>query len=142
MHTISSMSLAEAPARALAAVVAANGHINDSELDRLAQLDAFRRLGVTRERFVALARECVDAMGAALCEQSWLRAEQRIYLDQLLESVDSREQRLLVCRLAAAVITADGCVTQDERLVYDHARARWHISQDMITQAILQERVN
>jgi hypothetical protein len=139
MHTIPSRSHLEAPARALAAVVAAKGHIDGRELDRLAQLDAYRRLGVSRERFVELARESVDAVGAALCEQSWLRAEQRVYLDQLLEEVDTRQQRLLVCRLAAAVITADGCVTQDERLVYDHARARWHITQEMVTQAILQD---
>ena len=139
MHTIESITVAESAACVLAAVVAAKGYVDDREIQRLAELDAFRRLGVTRERFTDLARDCVAEFGASLCEVSWLRAEQRTYLDRLLEAVDSRPQRLLVCRLAAAVVTADGCVTQDERLVYDHARARWHITQDMVTQAILHD---
>jgi len=42
--------------------------------------------------------------------------------------VPADESRVLVCRLAAAVITADGLVTHDERLVYEHALARWRIS--------------
>ena len=46
-----------------------------------------------------------------------------------------------VCRLAATVITADGRVTHDERLVYDHALARWRINQSDVTHAILDDRV-
>ena len=139
MHTIESMVTARSAARVLAAVVAAKGYVDDREIQRLSELDAFGRLGVTRDCFVELARDAVAEFGASLSELSWLPSEHRAYLDRLLEDVDSRQQRLLVCRLAAAVVTADGCVTQDERLVYDHARARWHITQDMVTQAILHD---
>ncbi len=142
MHTIESMVTARSAARVLAAVVAAKGYVDDREIQRLAELDAFGRLGVTRDGFVELARDAVAEFGTSLCELSWLTSEHRAYLDRLLEDVDSRQQRLLVCRLAAAVVTADGCVTQDERLVYDHARARWHITQDMVTQAILHDQAH
>ncbi len=53
----------------------------------------------------------------------------------------TKSDRILVCRLAAAVVTADGRVTHDERLVYDHALVRWRISQSDVTHAILNDRV-
>ncbi len=131
---------AEALAHALAMIVAANGRVDDQELQSLEQLDAFERIGVSRERFVALARTCVSEVGTQLCERSWLSAAHAAYINALLDAVPDDERRMLVCRLAAAVITADGRVTHDERLVYDHALARWRISQASVTQAILQDR--
>jgi len=132
---------AEASAHALAMIVASNGRIDDEELHALDQLGAFRRLGVRRERFIDLARSCVRDVGTQLCERSWLCAEHLAYIDALLDAVQSTESRMLVCRLAAAVVTADGHVTDDERLVYDHALARWHITHDSVTQAILHDPV-
>jgi hypothetical protein len=133
-------SSAEAPAHALAMIVVANGHIADSELRVLDELDAFNRLGITRHRFVALAQACLNDIDARLSERSWLRVEDLTYLDALFDRVKSPDQRLLVCRLAAAVIVADGCITDDERLVYDHARSSWRISQEAVSQAILSDR--
>lgn len=122
-------SPAEASAHALAMVVAANGRIDELEMGALDQLGAFRHLGVSRERFVELARACLADVGGRLCEHSWLSAEHLAYVNALLDAVAGGEQRALVCRLAAAVIAADGRVTHDERMVYDHALARWRISE-------------
>ena len=129
----------EAAAHALALVVATTGRIDDCELRVLDGLDAYRRLGASRKRFVALAQACVSEVGADLCQRSWLLPEQRCYVDRLLDAVSDPEQRLLVCRLAAAVITADGCITGNERLVYEHTLGRWGISQERISQAILRD---
>jgi tellurite resistance protein len=132
---------AEASAHALAMIVASNGRVDEQELRALDQLGAFRRLGVSRERFVELARACVRDVGAQLCERSWLCADHLLYIDALLDAVPDAESRMLVCRLAAAVVTADGHVSDDERLVYDHALARWHISHAGVTEAILHDPV-
>lgn len=129
----------EASAHALAMIVAANGHIDEREMSVLDQLDAFRRLGVDRERFLELARSCVLDVGAHLSERSWLCADHMAYVDSLLDAVRNPDDRMLVCRFAAAVITADGRVTHDERLVYDHALARWRIIPSQVTQAILHD---
>ncbi len=67
------------------------------------------------------------------------RRNQR-YVDDLLDAIDDPRQRLLMCRLAAAVITADGRVSSDERLVYDRMRVRWGISEPMVAQAIRSDR--
>lgn len=129
----------EAPAYALAMMVAANGHVDERELHALEQLDAFRRLGVPRERFEQLARECLVRVGHGLAERSWLAFDDLVFVDGLLDAVHDPAQRLLVCRLAAAVITADGRVSHDERLVYDHALSHWHIRPEDVAQAILKD---
>jgi len=141
MHTETAQS-AEALAGVLAMMVAANGRIDERELHTLDELDAFRRIGVDRERFVEMARTCLQEIGTHLREKSWLRATDVIYLDRLLDEVRDPGQRLLICRLAAAVITADGRVSSDERMVYSHALARWNVSQTMVAHAILHDRAH
>lgn len=130
----------EAAASALAMLMAADGRVDEREILTLAALDAFRRLAVTRQRLLDLANQSLDDTAAQRCGRLWLSAADRACLDKLLDAVPSQPERLLVCRLAAAVVTADGRVTPDERLVYDHMLARWGVTQSMVTDAILHDR--
>ena len=129
----------EAPARVLALMVAANGRFDPNELNTLEELDAFGRLGVPRARFEMLVDDCLKTVGHHLGDCSWLRAPDQVYIDRLLDAVNDPKERLLLCRLAAAVITADGRVSSDERLVYEHALTRWHVSAAMVAQAIRED---
>ena len=95
---------------------------------------------LSRERFVDVARACLEDIGSGLCEHAWLRATDVLYRDRILDAVPDPNQRLLACRFAAAVITADGQITPDEQMVYNHALARWRVSQAMVSQAILDDR--
>jgi hypothetical protein len=126
----------ESPARAVALMVAANGRIDERELHVLDRLDAFRRLGVARERFVELARSCLSEIGPDWLPQIWLDPMHARYIDGLLDSVRTARERLMVCRFAAAVIVADGRVTSDERIVFARALGRWHITHTMVSHAI------
>lgn len=128
-----------AAARVLALMVASNGRADPRELQALDELDAFGRLGVPRAHFTALVHECLQEVGTGLAECSWLRARDQAYVDRLLEPVSDPQERLMVCRLAAAALTADGQVSGDERLVFDHALSRWHISRSMLSEAILRD---
>lgn len=132
-------SASEAPARALAVMVAANCGIDDCELQVLDELDAFRRLNVSRQRFVELVRACARDIGANLGEHSWLCTSDEAYVDGFLDAVTDLELRLLICRLADAAIAADGAVTNGERLIYCHALTRWRISQERVSEATLRE---
>jgi len=132
----------EAPAGVLAMIVAANGRIDERELRAIDGLDGFRQIGVSRDRFVELAQACLADVGCGLCEHAWLRDSDVQYIDRLLDEVADPEQRLLVCRLAAAVMAADGRVTPDEQMVYAHALARWHISQAMVVNATPGDRIH
>ncbi len=129
-------STQDAPARVLALLVAANGDIQADELSMLERLDAFGRLGVSRGRFIELAQRCLDELGSNLREQSWLRVTDLIYVNGLLDAVDDEALRMLVCRLCAAAITADGRVSREERMLYNHALARWRINSQQVSEAI------
>lgn len=131
-----------AAARVLALLVSANGQVDDAELARLEDLQAFDRLGVGRDAFVQMAQRCLADVGAGLCERSWLRTSDMLYVDALLDAVPDAAMRLLVCRLCAAAITADGKVSGDERLLYGHMLARWRIDQDQVAQAIRDDRLH
>lgn len=129
-----------AAARVLALMVAANGRADPREVQALEQIDAFERLGVPREHFLALVDQCLKEVGHGLAECSWLRVRDQAYVDALLDAVVDPQERLMVCRMATAALTADGQVSPDERLVYDHTLARWHINRSMVTEAILHDR--
>lgn len=129
-------STVEAPAHVLAMMVAAHGRVDERELRALDALEAFRQLGVGRQRFVDIAQACVRDLGTGLCERSWLSTEEIHYVDALLDAVPDPRQRLLVCRLGAAAFIADGGVTDDERLVYDHVCAHWRIRSDDLPPAM------
>ena len=129
----------EAPARVLALMVASSGRIDERELRILEELDAFRRLGVSHQRFLELAQTCLGDFGADLAERSWLSLDDSLHLVGLLDAIAVPGQRLLVCRLAAAVITADGNVSGGERHVYGFTLARWGITQEQVAQAIRQD---
>lgn len=129
-------STQDAPARVLALLVAANGHVHADELAMLERLDAFSRLGVSRGRFIELAQSCLDNLGSGLGEQSWLRVKDLDYVNGLLDAVDDKSLRLRVCRLCAAAIAADGRVSREERMLFNHALARWRIDSQQVFEAI------
>jgi len=129
-------SARDAPARVLALLVAANGRIHVDELTLLERLDAFGRLGVSREGFIQMAQRCLDELGRGLHEHAWLRVSELCYVNGLLDAVEDEDLRMLVCRLCAAAITADGRVSRQERMLYNHALARWRINSHQVSEAI------
>lgn len=130
----------DSAAQVLALIVAAKGRVEEPELNRLEELRAYRRLGVSRQRFIGLARNSIATTTAAPPASTTPGAPERVNLARVLDGVTDPQERLLVCRLAAAAITADGCVTPHERSVYERTLVHWHISQQAVSRAIQQDR--
>ena len=127
----------EAPAHALALIVTASGRLDDRALAALDRRHAFEHLAVDRARFVELAHASAGDVGDQLHDCSWLRENHLTSINERLDAVLDASKRRLVCGLALAAITADGEFTHDERLVYDHALARWHLSRDDVARTSL-----
>jgi hypothetical protein len=125
----------EAPAQALALILSADGSVSERALGLLDDLGAFGPLGVSRKRFIELARDCSCRIDPGLCEDSWLSDEDIVCIEALLDAVRQPEDRLLICRLAAAVMEDHGLVTHGARLVFDHALAHWRIDQAALPSA-------
>ena len=133
---------AHAAAELLAIVVAANGSIDARELAELERLRAFERLRLPRARFLRLADAALEDIGLPLARRRWLGSRERARMLQLQLQVRDRAEQLTVARLAAAVITADGRVTPDERQVYGALLAAWGLSHNMVAHAIMTERMH
>jgi hypothetical protein len=121
-------TLHEGAARTLALIVAAGGWIDDCELRALDSIHAFRSLGIDHDRFVELAQSYAHEIGSHLGETSWLRDGDRAYVDNLLHQVTDPDERLLTCRLAAAAMAAGGRVCEEQRMLYEHMLATWHMA--------------
>ena len=118
---------AEAPAQVLALILSADGSVSERALGLLDELGAFGLLGVSRKRFIELARDSSCRIDPGLCERSWLSDEDIDCIEALLDAVRQPDDRILVCRLATAAMEDDGLVTHGARLVLDHALAHWRI---------------
>lgn len=124
-----------APAQVLALILSADGALNERALGLLDEVGAFDLLGVSRNRFTELARDCSRRLIPGLCERSWLSDADIAQTEVLLDAVHLPDDRFLVCRLAAATMADDGLVTHGARLVFDHALAHWRIDQAKLQQA-------
>jgi hypothetical protein len=72
--------------------------------------------------------------------ESALRLSDPLLVDEVLAGVSHPGLRLLVARLAAGLIVADGRVRAAERRLYLHLLARWGLSERLVTAFILAER--
>ena len=126
---------ADAAARVLALILSADGAVGERVLGSLGELGAFDALGVSRERFIELADDCIGTCAAGLGERSWLSDEDMTQIDAVLEAVVEPDDRIRVCRWAAAAMEDDGRVTHAACLVLEHVLARWHVEQATLSEA-------
>lgn len=126
----------DAAATLLAIVVSANGQVDPREVAELERLGAFKRLGISRHDFLARADAALEEIGRPLSQTQWLRPGDRARMLDLQHAVHDRALRLLVCRLSAAVITADRRVSGGERQVYESLLGHWPLTESMVVDAI------
>lgn len=126
----------EALARVVAVALASDGAIDERECRLLGELGAYDRLGVPEAAFRRLAQVQLAQLDGRFADKAWLSLGDIQVLDAVLDAVRTPSLRLLVCRLVAGVITADGTVSAAERLVYEHMLMRWRIRRGDVVAAI------
>lgn len=130
-----------AMAHVLAMVMATASELDPREVRMLEELDAFRRIGVSKPAFLRIVREYRDGACRALSSHDWLHAGDIEVVDRILDQVHDAGHRLLLCRIAGCLITTDGHITDLERMVYDRMLTRWGYTRSSLSQAILTEHV-
>ena len=126
----------EALARAVVLALVADDAIDHRELELLTRLKAFARIGLPEAVVLRLGRDLLRHLAGRFNDRAWLSLADAALLDEVLDGVRDPAKRLLVCRLVAGVITADGAVSPAERLVYEHMLMRWRISREDVAAAI------
>lgn len=128
----------EALARVLAMFTVADRQLDAEELRTLERLNAFERVGTTRQRFLRTVAGFSAALGGPHC---WMRLSDLQLVDEVLDGVRDKQQRLTVARLAAAIITANGRIDETERIVFDQMLLRWGLTRNRVVLAIREERL-
>ena len=131
----------EALARVLAMMIVTDTELDPRELRMLDELDAFDRIGISRSRFLATARAYCADLSRRMGDRPLLHLSDVGLIDEVLQPVKDPAKRLLVARLGAASITADGRVQDIERVVFDHVLCRWGLTRTDVTRAIREDRV-
>jgi hypothetical protein len=130
----------QALARVLVLALIADTELSERELHALDELDAFDRIGLPRAQFAHIAREYCAELLLRMGRHGALRLNSPELFDEVLAGVENRGLRLLVCRLVAGVISADGAMRGAERQLYLHILKRWGLSERLVLEAIRAER--
>jgi hypothetical protein len=130
----------QAMARVLVLALIADTELSAREVQALEELDAFTRLGLSRAEFGQLAREFCAQLSRRMGANTSLRLSDPELFDEVLADVEHRGLRLLVCRLVAGVISADGRMRGAERQLYLHILARWGLNERLVAEFIRAER--
>jgi hypothetical protein len=123
-----------AMARVIAMMIVTDGHIDDREIAVLDKLDAYTMLGLSRNDFMAVARDYCGELVKEAEQHGGSPAIDADRTDYVIDHIDMREQRLLVARLLLQVIAADKQHRKSERLVFEHILDRWALRLDDIVQ--------
>jgi hypothetical protein len=129
----------EAMAHVLAMFMATQHETDPREVRLLEQLDAFKRIGMSKAEFLRIAGKDIKGKCRDFSEHTWLHVDDLELIDELLDRVQDTRKRLLLCRLASALITTDGKVEEFEHLVYDRMLLHWGYTRSSVAQAILAE---
>lgn len=142
MHaSVSTTDSPDTMAGVLAMIMASNADAEPSEIRMLEGLDAFTSIGISKAQFMRLYDRYRRGPGQALVAHGQLTLDAGQVLDDLLRDVHDSRNRVLLCRLAACMLVADGHVEDAEREIYDRMLFRWGYTQSSIARAILAEGV-
>ncbi len=126
----------EAMARVAIMMMVTDAEVDERELEMLERMHAFRRLGITKTAFMREAKHYMGALGQRMGERPFLRLDDVELIDSILDGVRDAGKRLMVARIAAGLVTADGRVREIERLVLERMLLRWGLAMSDVTRAI------
>jgi uncharacterized tellurite resistance protein B-like protein len=123
----------EAAARIVALALLADGHLCDREMSVLNRLDVAPQLGLSPVRLQQVVREfCEDVQQSERLHWSGADPLDEDVLQGLLADVSHPAQRLVVLRLCARIVEADGRITEGESRVIDVACAHWGVLREAL----------
>ena len=131
-----------AVANVLAMVLAAHPDSSPHELSMLEELDAFRRIGLPEAEFLGIVRRFRSGDLCELSQHEYPHPNDLEFVDEVLDGVRDMRHRLLLCRLASCLITADGQIDGLERTLYDRMLLRWGYTRTSVSRAILAEHIH
>lgn len=117
----------QAVAHVVSLAMLADASYHPKELSALDHAHAFERLGLSREEFLAIARDSFTALMTSLRKPGLYGLLTVEELDAALDSVRDGEQRRLALELVMELLPADGLVRPVELALVQRLIERWEI---------------
>ena len=115
----------EAMARLIALMMVSDGEVDPREMTALDQMNAWAHLGLSRQRFLDVARDyCADLRVAADAKDGVSLLDEAA-AEEVVGSVDDPEKRRIVGQLMLAVLDADRRHAAEELIVYSSIMKSW-----------------
>jgi uncharacterized tellurite resistance protein B-like protein len=112
-------------ARVVAMTMLADGEIQDVELDRLEELDAFTVMGLSREGFADVVQDYLGELVDGADADGHVHPLAPALVDGLVAAIDDPALRLTTAQLMLAIANADNDLSEGELAVFRHVLGRW-----------------
>lgn len=122
----------EAMSRVVAMMIVTDAHIDDREIAVLDRADAYQSLGISRENFMRVARDYCSDLVAEAHELGETLLVDPDRVDNVIDSIDMADQRIVVARLLLIVMAADNKQERGELALLDHILDRWRLTHDEV----------
>ena len=118
----------QAMARILIMQMIGDGNFDPSEIDELEHLNVYEIIGISRKDFIHVLQAYCNDLSDEADQDGTIRLIDKQRIDDLLETVDDPQKRLIVAALALDISKADHDFSEVEMVVFARLLHRWHLS--------------
>jgi uncharacterized tellurite resistance protein B-like protein len=121
----------EAMARIIAMIMLSDADLGDAEVEMMARLEVYDRIGVNRGTFIRVVKEYFDDL---LKEDTGARVRliDARRLDEVLDCVDDEKKQTDLAAIMLSLISADGSMNDAELATLRHVLRHWGLSLEQI----------
>lgn len=120
----------EAAARIVALLLVSDGHVCQSEIEAVRQLDFERQLGLQPGGFARVVQTLCEDLLASACGGGALCSLDAATLGSIMGELDDPALQTKVLRVASAAAAADDHLAGSEAMLLDAARWHWRLPFD------------
>jgi hypothetical protein len=122
----------EAVSRIVAMALISDAELDGAELEALENLDFYERIGIDKPAFADVFADYCRDISQAAGKDGRVKPLDAALIDQALAEVDDPVRRLTAVVAIAAVMKADGGVSNSEAALFNHILKRWALSPDAV----------
>lgn len=120
----------QAMARILIMQMIGDGNFDPSEIDELEHLNVYEIIGISRKDFILVLQDYCNDLSDEADQEGKIHLIDKQRIDDLLETVDEPQKRLVVAALALDIAKACHDFSEVEMAVLTRLLHRWRLNLD------------
>lgn len=127
----------QAMARILIMQMIGDGNFDPAEIDELEHLNVYDIIGISRKDFIHVLQDYCNDLSDEADTEGHIHLIDKQRLDDLLDTVDDPQKRLIVAALALDIAKSNHDFSEVEMAVFARLLHRWHLRLDDLQTAFL-----